>query len=97
MSEESFELICEGHSCNETAKIMTADGIECSGNYVNKLWGRPIKDENAPWKMAQVKRIIYNRQYIGEWERTIDGKRKCLVVQSLLIRRLLKKPIQNYL
>ena len=71
-----FELICEGHSCNETAKIMTADGIECSGNYVNKLWGRPIKDENAPWKMAQVKRIIYNRQYIGEWERTIDGKKK---------------------
>ena len=71
-----FKLICEGHSCSETAKILTAEGIESSGNYVNKLWGRPIKDENAPWKREQVKRIIYNRQYIGEWERTIDGEKK---------------------
>lgn len=86
-----FELICEGHSCNETAKIMTADGIECSGNYVNKLWGRPIKDENAPWKMAQVKRIIYNRQYIGEWERTIDGKKKMFSCPVLIDKETFEK------
>lgn len=86
-----FELLCEGHSCNETAKIMTADGIECSGNYVNKLWGRPIKDENAPWKMAQVKRIIYNRQYIGEWERTIDGKKKMFSCPVLIDKETFEK------
>ena len=28
-----FKLICEGHSCSETAKILTAEGIESSGNY----------------------------------------------------------------
>ena len=86
-----FELICEGHSCSETAKILTAEGIESSGNYVNKLWGRPIKDENAPWKREQVKRIIYNRQYIGEWERTIDGEKKLFSCPVLIDKETFEK------
>ena len=86
-----FRLSSDGHSCSEIAKILTEEKIESSGNYVNKLWGRKIKDEHAPWKRDQVKRILYNRQYIGEWERTIDGKKQMFSCPMVVDMELFQK------
>ncbi len=40
------------------------------------MFGKKIKNAQAPWKREQIKRILYNRQYIGEWKRTINGEKK---------------------
>ena len=86
-----FRLSSEGQSCSEIAKILTEEKIESSGNYVNKLWGRKIKDEHAAWKRDQIKRILYNRQYIGEWERTIDGKKQMFSCPMVVDMELFQK------
>lgn len=43
---------------------------------------------HAPWKRDQIKRILYNRQYIGEWKRTIDGKKKIFPCPKIIDARL---------
>lgn len=70
-----FQLICDGKSFKEAATVMTEEGIMSSGNYIDKLWGRKVRNPNEPWKRDQIKRIVYNRLYLGEWTRTIDAKK----------------------
>ena len=41
--------------------------------------------------IKQVKRIIYNRQYIGEWERTIDGEKKLFSCPVLIDKETFEK------
>ena len=70
-----FQLVCEGKSFKDTAEIMTAEGIMSSGKYIDLLWGRAVTNPKEPWKKDQIKRVIYNRLYLGEWVRTIDAKK----------------------
>ena len=71
-----FQMACDGLSCSEIADILTAEHLESSGNYFDRMFGKKIKNAQAPWKREQIKRILYNRQYIGEWKRTINGEKK---------------------
>lgn len=90
-----FQLVSEGHSFKETAEIMTDAGIMSSGKYVDMLWGRTVIDPDAPWKKDQIKRIIYNRQYIGEWTRTINGEKQLFHCPAIIDKAVFDKVNQR--
>lgn len=89
-----FQLVSEGNSFKKTAEIMTEAAVMSSGKYVDKLWGRTVKNPEEPWKKDQIKRIIYNRLYLGEWIRTINGK-KCMVSCPAIIDKELFDKANN--
>lgn len=86
-----FQMACEGRSCLEIAEILTAENVESSANYFNRMFGKKKQDVHAPWKRDQIKRILYNRQYIGEWKRTIDGKMKIFPCPKIIDLEVFQK------
>lgn len=86
-----FELICMGNSVYETAKAMTAEGIMAQHVYMAKLKNKPVEDEKAPWKKNQVKKILYNRLYIGEWTRTINGEKVVVDCPPIISKELFER------
>lgn len=89
--ERIFQLVREGHSFKETAEIMTKDGIMSSGKYIDGLWGRTIVNLQEPWKKDQIKRIIYNRLYIGEWVRTVNGEKRTFSCPAIIDKELFEE------
>lgn len=83
-----FELVCAGHSFKETAEIMTEAGIISSGRYIDMLWGRTVENPHEPWKRDQIKRIIYNRLYVGEWVRTINGEKQMFSCPVIIEKKI---------
>lgn len=83
-----FQLVCAGHSFRETAEIMTEAGTMSSGRYIDMLWGRTVKNPHEPWKRDQIKRIIYNRLYIGEWVRTINGEKQMFSCPVIIEKKM---------
>lgn len=86
-----FQLICEGKSFKETAEIMTESGVMSSGRYIDKLWGREVENPKEPWKRDQIKRIIYNRMYIGEWSRTINGEKRIFQCPAIITNEIFER------
>lgn len=86
-----FQMACDGLPCSEIAEILTAEHVESSGNYFNRMFGKKIQDVHAPWKREQIKRILYNRQYIGEWKRTINGKKKIFPCPAIVDLEIFQK------
>lgn len=89
--ERIFRLVREGYSFKETAEIMTKDGIMSSGKYIDGLWGRKIVNPQEPWKKDQIKRIIYNRLYIGEWIRTVNGEKQIFPCPAIIDKELFEE------
>lgn len=86
-----FQLVSEGNSFKDTAEIMTKTGIMSSGKYIDKLWGRTVVNPEEPWKRDQIKRIIYNRLYLGEWTRTINGEKQVVSCPAIIEEELFQK------
>lgn len=86
-----FQLVSEGNSFKETAEIMTKAGIMSSGKYIDKLWGRKVVNPEEPWKKDQIKRIIYNRLYLGEWTRTINGEKQIVSCPAIIEEDLFQR------
>lgn len=89
--ERIFQLVREGHSFKETAEIMTKDGIMSSGKNIDGLWGRTIVNPQEPWKKDQIKRIIYNRLYIGEWVRTVNREKQTFSCPAIIDKELFEE------
>lgn len=86
-----FQLICEGKSFKETAEIMTDEGVMSSGRYIDKMWGRKVDNPKEAWKRDQIKRIIYNRLYVGEWTRTINGEKRVFSCPPLVTNEIFEQ------
>ncbi len=86
-----FDLLLEGKSCTKVAEIMEQEGYESQSQYLRKLRGQSVPEQGISWNCNQVTRLAKNRIYIGEWERTIGGKKQIFECPVIVDREHFEK------
>ena len=67
-----FSLICDGLTLQRASEVMTERGIEPPHIYMKRLGENRRCNEKSGWNATQIRSIINNPLYIGQWIRTIN-------------------------
>ncbi|MCD8337849.1 MAG: recombinase family protein [Lachnospiraceae bacterium] len=87
---EIFKLATENYNAREIAEILDSKGVEPYHVYMKSLWGREFQHsyEDNRWNASEIARILCNRIYTGEWERSIGGEKVIVHCPSIIDRKL---------
>lgn len=88
-----FQLAGEGNSAEKISEILNCRGIENPYSYWERtgLPGSWHSRTDGNWDTAGVKRILGNRLYIGEWERTVGGNKIMVPCPAIIDNNLFQE------
>lgn len=91
-----FSLICEGKTLKQTATIMNERGIEPPNMYMKRIGINKSCTGKSEWIGSQIRNIISNTIYMGEWVRTINCEKvivPCPAIVSAEVSRKAKESL----
>lgn len=85
-----FQKALEGHTLREIAEMLDEQGVEPMHIHMDSIRGRGFDHsyEDRKWNVSEIARILCNRIYIGEWVRTLDGKKITVPCPAIIDREI---------
>lgn len=85
-----FQLALEGHTAKVIAETLDARGVVPMHIYMESLRGRRFEHgyEDGKWNVSEIARILCNRLYVGEWVRTVDGKKVTVPCPAIIDKEI---------
>lgn len=85
--ENIFNMADEGNSISVIVKFLNESGIESRTAYLKRNNMLKRKNTNDHWTSSGVRAVLVNRMYIGEWERTVNGKKVAIHCPAIIERK----------
>ncbi|MGO4943690.1 recombinase family protein [Streptococcus alactolyticus] len=86
-----YDLLIEGLTQSQVAKRLTEEGVLSKRAYIKQLCNMPIEEKDIPWRSNEIRDILYKRIYLGEWERTVNGKKQMFSCPAIVDMEIYKK------
>lgn len=87
---EIYKLAVEGNGAKKIMEILNGRGTESPHEYFRRLgWPGIMKSEReGKWNISEIKKILANRLYVGEWERTVGGEKVIVPCPPIIDREV---------
>ncbi|MDD3186171.1 MAG: recombinase family protein [Anaerostipes sp.] len=84
--EDIFNMADAGNSISAIVRTLNERGIESRTAYLKRNHMLKRKNTNDRWTSSGVRAVLVNRMYIGEWERTVNGKKVAIHCPAIIER-----------